>query len=395
MSTSENRSDFSIQDIGSGQLAMPGAIRLPMLSFVLTGRSGADFGPAIEALRMQDYARFEVIVVDAAPTDSSRADVERQVAGDPRFRRIDAAPEADSFRQATLGLAAAEGEFVAFLDADERPSPGFASAHIQVHLASRHNIAFTASARHGDGPEQTAGRAPTEIRATAPWLQPAAAVLRLASLDDAGFAELESGTVLVEPTTQGWTASADAVRVYRRFVLAMLLPPDGRTVPHSSADAHFAPLSQWLGGSAAIRVPLSKTLHASPRAGAIGIARDRDKLGVWAANGAEFSRRIGTERYWNAFAALLDLKPGTTPAPAGIAELMDGPFALLAASFGEPQAIDHLAALLSRPAVLAILRKRHGGQLPLRTHWAVRSTGLRRMHESLRRYLRARRHRRR
>ncbi|WP_336800442.1 glycosyltransferase family A protein [Kaistia sp. MMO-174] len=397
-----DKSDFSIQNVGAGQLAMPGAIRLPLLSFVITGRPGSDFGPAIEALRIQDYPRFEVIVVEAGPAGDGPAALAPQVAADPRFKRVGASSDLGSFRLATIGLAAAEGEFVVFLDASELPSPGFASAHIQTHLASRHNVALTASPRHDDEAIQAGGRMPAEMPAPRPWLQPAVPVLRLASLDDDAFARLASSTALVEPAIRDWTASPATIQVYRRFVIDMLLPPDGADASPSSADAHFAPLCQWLGGSAAIRLPLlaSRHAHAGPGASAGGldwpVAGDRGKLGVWAANGAEFARRIGAKRYWDAFAAMLGLEPGAAmPDPAEIASLMDGPFAQLAGALGEREAIHQLQALLSRSAVLAILHRRYGQRLPLRIHWAIRSRALRQMHGNLRLYLRSRRGRRR
>jgi len=396
-------SDFSIQNVGADQLAIPGAMRLPLVSFILTGRRGSDFGAAIEALRMQDYARFEVIVVDADATDASRGTLDQMTNGDPRFKRVGAPTDPGPFRLATLGLAAAEGEFVAFLEATDLPAPGFASAHIQAHLASRHNVAFTASMRHDDDVSQPGGSVSTAVDASAAWLPSKAAILRLSSLDDDRFAHLASCTALVEPSAMGWSASPEAIQVYRRFVIDLLHPPDETDLP-SSADAHYAPLCQLLGGSAAIRIPLSKTLRAPGAApadrsagAAWSLAGDRQKLSVWAANGATFSHRIGAQRYWDTFAAMLGIRPGaaTAPSPAEIADAMDGQFPRLAGAFGEKQAIHHLHALLSRPAVLAILRKHHGGRLPLRAHWAIRSAGLRQMHEGIRLYLRARRNRRR
>lgn len=396
-------SDFSIQNVGADQLAKPGAIRLPLVSFVLAGQPGSDFGAAIEALRMQDYLRLEVIVVDCDATDADQPPVlDHQFADDPRFRRVRSPADLGPFPRTMLGLAAAEGEFVVFLAATDLPSPGFASAHIQAHLASRHNVAFTASPFLDEEAAPTGEREPAASDAAGTWLQPKAAVLRLASLDDDRFAHLASRTALVEPTTRDWATSPEAIQVYRRFVIDMLHPPDAATAPPASAPAHFAPLCQLLGGSAAIRVPLSRSLRtsatapATSSAGAWSLAGDRHKLGVWAANGADFSRRVGYQRYWEAFATMLGFQPdAAAPSDAAIADLVAGNFPRLAAAFGEQQSIHHLHRLLSRRTILAVLRKHYGPRLPLRVHWAVRSAGLRKMHERIRLHLRARRNRRR
>ncbi|WEK49762.1 MAG: glycosyltransferase family A protein [Candidatus Kaistia colombiensis] len=400
-----NTSDFSIQNVGAGQLARPGAIRLPLVSFVLTRGAGSDFGATIEAVRAQDYPRCEIIVVDAGATDASRATLEHQIGGDPRFRRVPSDTDPGPFALATLGLAAAEGEFVAFLDATELPLPGFASAHIQTHLASRHNVAFTASQVSLSQPGPISPPpTPSQIDSAKPWLQPATPVLRLACLDDDGFAHLASSTALVEPMTQSWTASPDAAQMYRRFVIDLLQPVADQSIAlPASPAAHYAPLCQLLGGSAAIQLPLSRKLPGSriehvtsPIDGAWSTASDRHKLCVWAANGADLSHRIGAKRYWDAFASMLGLQPGATeiPTPAEIADLTDGQFALLLEAFGEKKAIHGLNNLLPRPAILVILRKYYGHRLPLRVHWAVRSAALRQMHEGIRLYLRARRTRR-
>ena len=402
-----DRSDFSIQDHGEATLAAPGAIRLPLVSFVITRRPGEDLAGVIEAVRMQSYPRLEAVLVDAGATDSSRTCLKRQIDGDPRFKMVSADTDPGAFGRASLGLAAAEGEFVTFLEAAEIPLPCFAAIHIQSHLASRHNIAFTASSISTDEPQRDGSppASPMPEPAAVALLQPATPVLRLACVDDEAFTDLALRTTLIEPTRLGWTASPDAAQMYRRFIIDLLDPGAGpSTEQPSSPAAHYAPLCQLLGGSAAIGMPLSRRLPGAvpdPTAGRKGggsVADDRLRLRVWATNGSDFARRIGSQRYWDGLTLLLGgLRPGSSepPSVAQVAERTDGLLPLLVHAFGERRAIHRLDSQLPRPAVLAILRKHHGAGLPLRVHFALRTTALRQMNERFRQHLRARKAKRR
>ncbi|MFI5411382.1 glycosyltransferase family 2 protein [Kaistia sp. UC242_56] len=401
-----DRSDFSIQDRGEATLAPPGAIRLPLVSFVLTRQPGDDFARVIEAMRMQTYPRFEAILVDAGATASSRTTLEHLIDGDPRFKTVSVDTDPGRFSRASLGLAAADGEFVTFLEATEIPLPSFTAVHIQAHLASRHNVAFTASSISTDEPAR--GGLPPASPAPAPaaaWLQPETPVLRLSCLADDAFADLASRTTLIEPPRLGWSASPDAAQMYRRFIIDLLDPGAGASTEQpSSPAALYAPLCQLLGGSAGIGMPLSRRLP-----GAVPEPTDEDlaggpvadhrlRLRVWAANGSDFARRIGAQRYWDGLTLLLGgLPPGSgeVPSPSQIAERTDGLLPLLVRAFGERRAIHRLDSQLPRPAVLAILRKHHGAGLPLRVHFALHTTVLRQMNERLRQHLRARKAKRR
>lgn len=81
-------------------------------------------GAAIASLRAQSHADFEALVIDDGSTDGSGAAAARAMAGDARFRLI---------RQDNRGLSAARnrgldlarGQFIAFLDGDDRYAPQF------------------------------------------------------------------------------------------------------------------------------------------------------------------------------------------------------------------------------------------------------------------------------
>lgn len=385
------RSDFSIQEYCGTTLADPGVLRLPLVSFVLTRHADEDFGPTIDALRAQTYPRFEVIVVDAAATIASRATLESRIDGDPRFKRVEAGTDPGPFGRTSLGLAAAQGEFITFLDAVQLPLPGFACSHIQAHLASHHSIAFTAS--------PIATEASARVEPSHPFLGSGSAspclapMLRLGCLDDESFARLASSTTLVEPTTLGWTASTGALQMYRRFLIDLLRLVDDAAEPPASADAYYAPLCQWLGGSAAIDVPLATRppATASQAVEAAAMAGDRHKLAVWAENGSDFCRRIGPQRYWDALVLLLGQRPVMEGSPQESIKGIDHLMPRLSNAFGEQQAIQRLDDRLPRATVIALLKRHYGTSLPLRIHWALHSLGLHRMHQRIRQHLRTRR----
>jgi glycosyltransferase involved in cell wall biosynthesis len=89
----------------------------PLLSVIIPVYNGAHFLPeAVASLRWQDYEPMEIIIVDDGSTDNCR-DVASLLGSGIRYVRQDnAGPSAARNR----GLALAQGEFIAFLDADDQ-----------------------------------------------------------------------------------------------------------------------------------------------------------------------------------------------------------------------------------------------------------------------------------
>lgn len=397
---SAGASDFAIQGIAAGRLAPPGALRLPLVSFVVTRSGSSDFEAAITSIRSQDYPRIEAILVDSGddvwPTASRR-----QIEDDLRFKFVRPESRHGQLAAALLGLDASEGEFVSFVDAaSDLPLPHFASAHVQTHLASFHNVAATTSQAPNSDVADRGGEGPT----SPPCIQAAHAKLRLASVSEAGFAQLATSTVLVDPAREHAFASPKTASMYRRFVLDLLrpiaVPDDAQSV---SIHDHYAPLSHRLGGSAIIHATLTTVEPRSDMDGAeIGegsaLAGDHSKLQVWTANAAEFARRIGEERYWATLAGFLGIPkraPNASMDPAKIAALMSGQIAPLVAAFGSAQTIDALGRILPPHALMMVLRGNYGSALPLRIRWSMHTRPIRFAHEQLRQHLRNRRKRRR
>ena len=99
---------------------MPAA---PAISVVLPVRNAADNLPAaLESLRAQTRPDWECLVVDDGSTDTSAALAARFAAADPRFRLL-RRPARGLVPALNDGLAAARGDFIARLDADDVCAP--------------------------------------------------------------------------------------------------------------------------------------------------------------------------------------------------------------------------------------------------------------------------------
>lgn len=95
----------------------------PLVSVVIPAfNAGAFIGEALESVRAQSYRPLEVIVVDDGSTDDTGAVVERFAAEDGTgldvryFHQENGGPS----KARNVGIKAAQGEFIALLDADDR-----------------------------------------------------------------------------------------------------------------------------------------------------------------------------------------------------------------------------------------------------------------------------------
>jgi len=93
------------------------------VSVVIPARNAARWAePVVATLRAQTFTGWEAIVVDDGSTDDTAAAFERSFAGDPRFRLI-RQPASGVSTARNTGIAAANGDWLHFLDADDRIDP--------------------------------------------------------------------------------------------------------------------------------------------------------------------------------------------------------------------------------------------------------------------------------
>lgn len=96
---------------------------MPLVSVVMpTFNSGLFVREAIHSLIEQTYPRFELIVVDGGSTDDTLSIVDSYM-GDDDLRVIELAPGLGIPRALNEGMAAARGQFIARMDADDIAYP--------------------------------------------------------------------------------------------------------------------------------------------------------------------------------------------------------------------------------------------------------------------------------
>ncbi len=115
---------------------------LPVSIIVPVYNCGTMFPLCLQSLREQSMTDFEVILVNNGSTDGS-AEIARQTAReDCRFRVIDhLSGHAGTARN--VGIAAAQGEYVAFVDGDDRLSSNYLSLLYQAACQKQADIALS------------------------------------------------------------------------------------------------------------------------------------------------------------------------------------------------------------------------------------------------------------
>jgi teichuronic acid biosynthesis glycosyltransferase TuaG len=96
-------------------------IHTPLISIVIPLYNGERFiAQTLESVLAQTYRTIEVIVVDDASTDNGREIVRHYGAEDSRLKLIESATNfGGPARPRNIGIEAARGEFIAFVDADD------------------------------------------------------------------------------------------------------------------------------------------------------------------------------------------------------------------------------------------------------------------------------------
>src|SRR5215208_7628052 len=124
------------RDIRDSQKEQEG-VASPLVSVVIPCYNQAHFlGEAIESVLAQSYPYFEIIVVD----DGSPDDTSEVAARYPEVRLVRQENQGVSGAR-NSGFARSEGEYVVFLDADDRLLPEALEAHLE-HLEAHPECAF-------------------------------------------------------------------------------------------------------------------------------------------------------------------------------------------------------------------------------------------------------------
>jgi O-antigen biosynthesis protein len=118
-----------------GEIPFPGDVTWPSVSVIVCVYNGErTLRGCLEGLRALKYPDFEVIVVDDGSTDSSA-----ELTSEFGFRVLRKQKNQGLASARNIGLAAASGEIVAYLDADARPDPHWLSHLAFCFLTSSHS----------------------------------------------------------------------------------------------------------------------------------------------------------------------------------------------------------------------------------------------------------------
>ena len=101
----------------------PDYVMSPLISVVLPVYNAERFvGAALDSLRAQSWHDYEVIVLDDGSTDGSSVAIQKNIAGDPRFRVV-ARPNKGLVATLNEGILEARGRYIFRMDADDVSHP--------------------------------------------------------------------------------------------------------------------------------------------------------------------------------------------------------------------------------------------------------------------------------
>ncbi len=108
------------------------------LSVIIPVRNGADLlRYQLEALAQQDFdGQWETIVADNGSTDDLPAVIEQYAGRLPGLRRVDASGRVGASHARNVGVRAARGDHLLFVDADDVVSAGYLQAMHQALLGA-------------------------------------------------------------------------------------------------------------------------------------------------------------------------------------------------------------------------------------------------------------------
>lgn len=125
--------------------------------------AGATLEETIRSVRAQTESDWEHLLIDDGSTDASREVMARAAASDPRVHTLSLSRQSGAARARNAGIAAAQGRYIAFLDADDLWLPEKLARQREV-LEQGAGLVFSSYRRiDPDGRERGLVRAPARL----------------------------------------------------------------------------------------------------------------------------------------------------------------------------------------------------------------------------------------
>jgi len=116
----------------------------PLVSVIMPAFNSAEFiGTAIQSVQNQKYLNWELLVIDDASNDLSVALIEDFVSQDSRIKLYQTTKNSGAGASRNIGIKAAKGSFISFLDADDLWYPE--KLVVQVNFMLKNNLAMSFS----------------------------------------------------------------------------------------------------------------------------------------------------------------------------------------------------------------------------------------------------------
>ena len=123
----------------------------PLVSVIIPAYNAAEFiGETLDSIFAQTFARYEVIVINDGSPDT--AQLERVLQRYPANLRYIKQANQGAAAARNAGLRAANGEFVAFLDADDRWWPEFLERQMELLDSTKADLVFSDARLFGESP---------------------------------------------------------------------------------------------------------------------------------------------------------------------------------------------------------------------------------------------------
>ncbi len=236
---------------------------LPLVSVVVVNYNyGRYLQDAVESVFGQTYRRVECIVVDNASTDGTPGILAALEARHARISVIRRAANDGQTPASLDGLAAAQGQYVIFLDADDYLLPRCVETHVYVHLSMRPHIGFTSGdmLQVADREVVVATGEESSRLIRGRWRRRSRLVRPYAEHDDWPSARVKAAApdkvYYVSPLTTRWVWSPTSGLCYRRDALLLFADNPRLQSLRTGTDLYFAYGCGGLSGSVVIDEPL-------------------------------------------------------------------------------------------------------------------------------------------